>query len=263
LTIGLFASGAAGLACWSLSSNVDVSGGGYPADAAPATLDGNEPDLDASTASFCSTLVPAPGFCEDFDERPFPGGFDPPNVRAGAATPERENARSAPFSLVTSVGASSDSAYGRLEKALPEGHRFEVAFDFRVGARSPAQNASLATITLGTSNADAYWLTFGVNDAGALFGFEYRDRKPSPDTSPIDIRSTVDWSAWHRIAIVVELTKPQFATLSIDGTDAANAAISPPWTDTRAKPSLSIGVKVDAPTGRWAFSYDNVAFSSL
>lgn len=234
-------------------SGTSESGGGVDA-AADAVGDAGV-DGDAAPLPFCSTVVPPPTFCQDFDEATSPGeGWaDSYSYLGGALSLDETESVSPPTSLLTTFPASSGAPNAYLAQSFAQPGT-SLTLDLRIRIDEMDQSiVAVAVIELGTSQmrilvAKGDWVF--EQDWGSS---GYLDSYPS-------VAPTV--GQWQHVVWTMTMGTPMTATIAIDG----NTLL--PTTSLQSElvataPRIDVGVRyATSPAASWTIHYDNVIYDA-
>jgi hypothetical protein len=257
----------------------DAAGGASadgPGDA-PAPLDASGDSgvhIDAAATSFCASLIPAPLFCDDFDEGALATPWDQVTGTNGSAALSTSASVSSPEAMLAKVTAQAKAnnidvaAYKSFPAKQGASGVCTLAFDMRIdaGDTSSASDALLAGIQLW--NGSASWAlgpeVFYNSSSGA---FDVSLTEDSPTTSTTHVTSTsISLGVWTHVEVALVLPAASGgateATLSLDGAEAVAAIVH--VTTSNPIPEAIAGITYATPTAAgWAVRYDNVTFDEL
>jgi hypothetical protein len=226
---------------------------------------------DSAPGPYCTSLSPAPLFCDDFDEGALAAPWDQLADTSGAETLNTAEYVSAPYSMLVSV--DPDAAVTAIDVA---GYKSFTAkqgvagtatatFDIRINAadESSASDAIVGAIQLW--NGSAYWdLELEVFYASSTHDFSV-SMSEDDGTSYVQHAATAHLAmdAWTRVTLAVVLPAgaggATTATMAFSGTTVASATVHVSTND--PIPEILIGTTYATPAaGGWSVAYDNVTF---
>lgn len=206
----------------------DGGNGGDASGADGAVVDGPVADGAASDAAvdgpWCSSRVPAPRLCEDFDDGSL-GDWDDVEEDTGGKIELDPLASSAPGSArITLAPNSADCSYVRLTKRFTEPlSKWRLEFDLRLGdgsAQPKYTGEHMATV----------WTRIGGAECGLLFSpapsFPYVLEQVYPGDGGVanvhhGLTAGPKVGGRHRVAILAELNEPRMSVF-LDGKAVAH-----------------------------------------
>jgi hypothetical protein len=249
--------------------------GSVDAAAADATGDHATPDAASAEASdavdagsvdgdagrWCASLVPAPMFCDDFDDE---GDFLPKwsNVilrNGGTVTRDPSAFRSAPSSMLASTPSSTMDSSGYLVfSPSTTVQHVKLAYDMRIDTRdTQAGYAEIAYVVL----TGAYRTDFYIRAYQDPMKNGFTTESLSDGSVPqhvLDLGSTMTFDTWRRVAIDIDVATAHAVTVSIDGIQILNQPLEPELYFPGAlevRPGIGY---IDTPSGPWSMRWDNV-----
>lgn len=212
------------------ASATDVLTDATPTDGAP-----NDAGDGSPATSFCTSLAPAPTFCDDFERVDLRGAWDKVNVSGGATLVLQASTRSKGVELFGSVAlANSGGEYNaELTKSFVTASEIRMSFAFETDA-VPSINAVQTPsiyVTSGISN-DAFAVYLMTRTTGiTIVEQSYPGGGGGGIFDEHSLSPAVVFGTRQRIEIETKLAAPPQLTVRVDGAiaylGAANAALKP------------------------------------
>ncbi len=255
------------------SAAVDSAGPRGGVDGAPSTDAASASD-GAPQASYCSSLAPAPLFCDDFDQRDLAASWDSIFRSEASVTLAGDDVFSAPRAMKLATSTPSDLALaGYAVKAFPawtaRPMTATLAFQMHVQSAGSANGVDvpMGAIQLLEASGKLYELELRVVANGsALRGTlsEHTLDGNAETRADHGFSMPVPFDAWTRIEIVLTYRplNPSSARLLIDGLKAIDLTV-----DTSVvvggTPRAALGITaVKGAIDPWIVRYDNAVFDA-
>ena len=208
---------------------------------------------------FCSSLQPAPFFCDDFDQSPPLGLWERTEASGGSLRVDTSDAVSPPGSLLVTIPATTNPPpLAFLSKATP-GPVTEVTFSFDVKtddlSEQPPRTPSCLIETYGHAArlmlaAPTVFNELVYDTSGNVIA-----SVDAPPSAGIPARE------WTHVELHVELSPSPRATVKIGGEVRADVALSSGWR--RATVTARLGIYyADTPTSGWTVRFDNAVLET-
>ncbi len=232
---------------------------------APTVLDA--PAADAADAAdggrWCDSLVPAPMFCDDFDDQGFFSRWTNTLTSNGGSVSRDTSAfRSSPNALLALSPASSSSVQATVYlEATTTKSKVHAAYDMRIDARDTAVGyAEINYIHFFTPGLEFGFYLRVYNTAGASTitseAYLADGGVPSHD---VPLSGTSRFDAWTRVEVDVDLaSSTHMLTVTLDGQPAAQQPLeSNLYAPGPVRVSVGTGYTGHPTTGAWSIRYDN------
>lgn len=222
----------------------------------------------------CSSLDPAPTFCDDFDSETSTDTWNRLEVLpsgSGSVVVDSDAALSRPNSLLASVTGADRGVYLRAA-ALKTFATYEntpihvrISFDMMVEQIDPRMNARVIAFQFLFGDLQGYnQLVLNLESTGTEVNSQFSEALgPDPGTRVGDTKSVPNLNEWSHVEFELQVFNPQGsgnnATLSIDSVELFKQALS---YDLRAGvPRMELGipwVDTNQAAEAWQIRYDNV-----
>ena len=204
----------------------------------PDTGEGGVVSLDAAlTDHFCSSLLPAPTFCDDFDDLS-PGSRWDKVAQAGKASFDTTSFRSAPRAFLVTPDANS-ATYSAVYLARAESRlatSIHVAFETRFGGTFPSDVALIWSLEFdvaprqqdGAALADATAGSMAASIVGAGARALFGDNPVGGSFKSRELAKAFKIDQWTRVEFDLTLDVPHVA-IRLDGTTVLDEGLQPAW----------------------------------
>jgi hypothetical protein len=227
------------------------------------TSDGGVSDasvLDGDAGRWCAHLVPAPMFCEDFDdEGNFTKWTSVVQRNGGTLARDTNDFRSAPNSLLSRAPGSAMSQQAYLDFIPPtEVKHVKLAFDLRIDARDQQTGyAEIAYVVFNSPiHSDFYIRAYQDPATNGYTAESYPDG--SAVQHNLSLGSTMTFDTWRRVAIDIDVATANALTVSIDGVQIVNQPLeSTLYVPAGVEVRPGIGY-TGSPSNLWSMRWDNV-----
>ncbi len=224
-----------------------------------------EGGTDGGSGRYCASLLPAPGFCDDFDDQgSFVPKWDSVYTRAGGSVArDGTDFRSSPNSLLTiSPPANGPSSATLNHASVGSKGKVRVAYDIKVEARdTKSVYAEIDYIHFdgpGFSFATYFRLNTDANNATQLAAEAYLADGGIPAHNLTLPAARFD--KWTRVAISIDVVStPHVLSVSIDGVAAGSQVLEPNmYGPGPVTVSPGIGFTASPSATDWRIRYDNL-----
>ncbi len=261
-----FSVAALALGCRGVLGIADSSG--TPADGGDetSTNDGAIGDGGAEAAPlvsvFCATILPKPGFCDDFDKDPFEKGWDnyyvkpDPGVGGGATlTPDTTQWKSSPRSARMTVpqllpGSNAESL---LITEVPKGmHVIEAFVDVRIETENfPDQAGHCAVLGMAFDGYDPF-VEIRRTKEGAYLRLDDMSEQP--------LQQAFQVGEWKNVELRFQFSADAGSVSTfIDGVPAGGGNLAPSFYHSDAFPRILLGPSLcQGPMNEFRMNADNV-----
>jgi hypothetical protein len=247
-------------------------------------LSGEHPDgsaVDASDASFvsdavtadaadagdggrwCDSLVPAPMFCDDFDDQGFFSRWtNTLTANGGSVSRDTSAFQSAPNSLLSLAPASSSSVQAAVYlEATTTKSKVHAAYDMRIDARDPAVGyAEVNYIHFYTPGLEfAFYMRVYNNTGPSTITSEAYLADGGIPSHDVPLAGSSTFAAWTRVDVDVDLaSSTHMLTVKLDNQIAGQQVLeSNLYAPGPVRVTVGTGYTGHPTTSAWTIRYDN------